>query len=417
MALSSHSPLHQFIINTLRKCISIIVPGGFLLGAAVFLEQTERYPAWLLGAASFLPYIIFCVGILLGMRFNRSRLIFSILALILAERMIFFSTTGVFSPAYERHISNAASILVPFDLLLIFLFRERGVFTIRGLLRLAFILLQPLAVFLLISFRPEIIAKAAYRFHALPLPLETPIPQTALILFLFTVSVFAIKALSRKDPVASGFFWSLPAVFIAFHSDSAPAVTTLYFCTAGLILTLSVIETAYGMAFHDELTGLPGRRALNEDLMKLGSRYSVAMLDIDFFKKFNDRYGHDVGDQVLCMVASHISRVGGGGKAYRYGGEEFTVLFPGKKREEVIPSLEQLRTAIGSSRFCLRGRLRPQKKPKKKRKKQHPKKVSVTISIGVASPGERLTKTSEVIKAADKALYRAKKKGRNRVST
>jgi len=79
---------------------------------------------------------------------------------------------------------------------------------------------------------------------------------------------------------------------------------------------------------------LPSRRALIERLPSLGRRYTVAMVDVDHFKNFNDTYGHDAGDQVLRMVASRLGEVSGGGTAFRYGGEEFTILFPGKGGKE-----------------------------------------------------------------------------------
>ncbi|MDP0971523.1 diguanylate cyclase, partial [Klebsiella pneumoniae] len=83
-------------------------------------------------------------------------------------------------------------------------------------------------------------------------------------------------------------------------------------------------------AFRDELTGLPGRRALNERTQRLGRNYVLAITDVDHIKRFNDTHGHDVGDQVLRLVASKLSKVNGGGRAYRYGGEEFAVVFAGK---------------------------------------------------------------------------------------
>jgi len=91
------------------------------------------------------------------------------------------------------------------------------------------------------------------------------------------------------------------------------------------------------MAYLDELTGLLSRRALNEYMMMLGRSYTIAMLDVDYFKKFNDTFGHDMSDQVLKMVGSKMRKVGGGGKAYRYGGEEFTVFFPRKKMNRLPP--------------------------------------------------------------------------------
>ena len=67
--------------------------------------------------------------------------------------------------------------------------------------------------------------------------------------------------------------------------------------------------------------------------------YTIAMVDVDHFKTFNDKHGHDVGDQVLQLVASRLARSPGGGRAYRYGGEEFTLIFPGRTREQALPHL------------------------------------------------------------------------------
>ena len=194
-----------------------------------------------------------------------------------------------------------------------------------------------------------------------------------------------------------------------------PGNMSLCFVAAGLIVILTLLESVYAMAFRDELTGLPGRRALNSACLGLSGKYAVAMVDIDFFKKFNDRYGHDVGDQVLCMVAARLARVEGGGQAFRYGGEEFTILFAGKSKKEVLPHLEKLRQSVSDADFRLRAKDRPRRKPKKKKvQKWQSQTVSVTISIGVADSVMGGT-ASNSIKAADKALYRAKKKGRNRV--
>jgi len=173
------------------------------------------------------------------------------------------------------------------------------------------------------------------------------------------------------------------------------------------------------MAFLDELTGLPGRRALNADFGRLGGRFSVAMVDVDFFKKFNDTYGHDVGDQVLQMVAMNLARVTGGGRAFRYGGEEFVVLFAGKDVEAVKQHLEDLREAIAAAAFTLRDKDRPETAPKDKNKPasgKAGKTVSVTVSIGLAGASAEAGDPDTVLKAADKALYKAKKAGRNRVS-
>ena len=115
------------------------------------------------------------------------------------------------------------------------------------------------------------------------------------------------------------------------------------------------------------------------------------------------------------MVASKLNQVTGGGRAFRYGGEEFVIIFPAKKLADVLPHLEKLRENIAQSKFSIRGKDRPKKKPEKIKPTQQAKKVSVTVSIGAAEKSHPREKVQEVLTAADKALYRAKKNGRNRV--
>jgi PleD family two-component response regulator len=142
------------------------------------------------------------------------------------------------------------------------------------------------------------------------------------------------------------------------------------------------------------------------------------MVDVDHFKKFNDTHGHDVGDQVLRLVATRLAGVGGSGIAFRYGGEEFTILFPGKDADEALPHLEELRADIAAYRMTLRAPDRPRRTRSGKRRRGASggtKQLAVTVSIGVASRTPRHDAPEAVIKAADRALYRAKRGGRNRV--
>jgi len=172
----------------------------------------------------------------------------------------------------------------------------------------------------------------------------------------------------------------------------------------------------YWLAYRDELTGLPSRRALNQLALSLGSRYSVAMLDVDHFKKFNDTHGHDVGDQVLKLVASHIRKVKGGGKFFRYGGEEFTIVFSRKNSNDAIPYLDEVRRNISNYKMTLREDMRKTKNKRYRNRQEQSRaqRVGVTISIGVASKLQGQT-FEQTIKAADEALYRAKEQGRNRI--
>jgi diguanylate cyclase (GGDEF)-like protein len=231
-------------------------------------------------------------------------------------------------------------------------------------------------------------------------------------------------AVTRNSSVQATFFGcQLGLLGIASgypHAAFVPIMVT----SCGLMVALAIVMDSHNMAYRDELTGLPSRRALNQRLLSLGRRYSIAMLDIDHFKKFNDTHGHDVGDEVLRMVASKIARIGGRGKAFRYGGEEFTIVFAGKSAQQAEAHLEALRKSIADYRMVVRKHKRESpgntgKRARLRRGKDDPRyqSLAVTISIGHAARTAQQKRPEAVIKAADQALYRAKKQGRNRVSS
>jgi diguanylate cyclase (GGDEF)-like protein len=251
-----------------------------------------------------------------------------------------------------------------------------------------------------------------YKFTAETFSRWSRISQPALGAFFITAVTLMIILARRYRAVESGFLWSLICVFIALRAEAASQWAAIYFGAAGLLLTIAVLETSYSMAYRDDLTRLPSRRALNEALLKLGQSYAIAMLDVDHFKKFNDTYGHAAGDQALQMVASKLAYVSGGGKAYRYGGEEFAVIFPDTPAEEAFTYLDRMRRLIEQSRFVVRGNDRRGTRAKRK-SAPRTKETNVTVSIGLAvNQGEQLP-VEQVLRAADEALYKAKAKGRN----
>ena len=408
------------IFRLFRFMAVLILPGGLIVLATYLAIHYSILTPWLDKIEKIAPYIFLSIGILLGWRFHRSRLALVILILFLSERSLYyFGAGGIFSFGHDYNIFLANSFLLPINMALFYLVKEKGLFNLGGIARIIFIILQPFTVYLLLQLQPDVFQHLSHQFIQLPILDNLPLPQAVVFVYGLIILIFLAGSLFGKGrPIIRGFLWALVATLLAMLAKSNGESATLYYSAAGLIIIISVIETAYAMAFQDELTSLPARRALNTAMHGLGKRYSIAMLDIDFFKKFNDRYGHDVGDQVLCMVASHLKRVGGGGRPFRYGGEEFTILFSGKSREDAIPYLEKLREAIETAQFALRGKNRPKKTPRKLKKAEpQSKSVSVTISIGVADPVKGRTKPSSVLKAADQALYRAKKRGRNCIAT
>ena len=191
-------------------------------------------------------------------------------------------------------------------------------------------------------------------------------------------------------------------------TDSSLAV----FSSFALMMCLySVLKESWRMAYLDELTELPARRALSEKLQQISGIYTIAMLDVDHFKTFNDTYGHDTGDAVLRMIANKMRNISGNGISYRYGGEEFAIVFNGKTKREAKPHLEALRELIANTPFVINRASR--RRGDKKARSSKIKTVMVTASIGIANSTSNIPSPWDVLKLADKALYRAKDYGRN----
>ncbi|MFH2044762.1 MAG: GGDEF domain-containing protein [Pseudomonadota bacterium] len=402
----------------MRRILSFFIPEGLILLAAVICIRSNILLAWLPAIASIYPYAVFVIAVFLGWRFNRSRLIYGALVLFLADRLLAHlpSANPFLTSSFAPIAFSSIALLLPLNLIYFSLMKERGLISVRGGFYLILILAQLPLIILGNIYQPVLLAKC-FDFVFYPVSFVIlSMPQPAIAVFFIASVLIAFFFMRDWDVMKQGFFWALVSAFIALTSAKPEIISTIYFSTAGLILAISAIEATYSMAYRDELTKLPARRALNEALLKLGGNYTVAMIDIDHFKKFNDKYGHDIGDQVLRMVATKLEKVTGCGKAFRYGGEEFTIVFPGKSKEKVLPHLEKLRKTIASSGFNLRSNKRPKKKPEiSKKLLGSAQKVSVTVSIGVAERPE--AKPTEVVKAADKALYKAKNGGRNRVAS
>ena len=360
------------------------------------------------------PWIVFGAGVLLGWRFHRLQPVLALLVLFAAERtLVAFGDAG--ASLADRAVTASVALLLPLDLAALAWHSERSLRAPAGRVTLGLLLAQPLAVALVRS--PELapLARALDAGRAGAQGLRgVVLTQPELLAFGAALALASARFALRQTLIQSGFLWALLAAFLAVGAGTGLAAT-VYLTTGGLVLVLALVETSHRLAYDDELTGLPGRRAFEDALLRLGGRYAIAMVDIDHFKRFNDEHGHDAGDQLLRMVGATLTRTEGGGRAFRYGGEEFAILFPGRSSTEALPHLEALRRAIEATSFTLRGRDRPRRRPKRPVAAGPRRKLSVTVSIGVAESDGDEADPRAVVNAADRALYRAKGAGRNRV--
>ena len=393
------------------------IPGGLLLiTLSWMIGHIHVVPS---SAADFLryaPYFLFAVGLLLSAGFHRSRIFHALLLLLACESALVLSA-GRLNWAGNVTLVTLIGLLLPLNLVAVSFLPESGIFSNRGRFRLGVLAIESIAVAVMTRFYSWRMLPFLERpfLHRLRLQSFHGLPQPVLLSFAICSLALMLQLLRRRfRPVDIGLYWALISSFVALCVAYSTRLVSLAFATGAFVLVIALLEAFYAMAYFDELTDLPGRRSFNDAKLSLGNTYTVAMVDVDHFKKFNDTFGHDAGDQVLRMVASKLAEVSGGGKGFRYGGEEFAVLFPGKQVDETFPHLERLRRNIEELPFKLRSQDR--RKGKKHRmsvRRRSKEQTNVTVSIGVAGVQGERNSPDDLVKAADIALYRAKACGRN----
>lgn len=373
----------------------------------VFAMVSQPYWMAKISLIEQVVYGILLVGVLFTAQFSRSRY-----TLIIAMLGVYYAVNNGVLSGEQQLIAQQDWFFLSATFTLAFLtsVKDRGLFSIHGLWRiLGICLCIALAKLWLMSepyFIKTAISVGISQVHAKSLVVELP---------LFLVELFILyKSLRHPSLLVASLLTSLVLASLVFHQHvDIPLSALLSLLLVHYILV--VVIDSYYLAYRDELTGIPSRRALNQYALSLGRKYCVAMLDVDHFKKFNDSYGHDIGDQVLKLVAAKIMKVSAGGRAFRYGGEEFTVVFPRRNLKEAEAALEEIRQLIADYKIIIRHPIRKDKKSRNNKRADTTRAVSVTISIGLAEKESALS-FEQVVKSADEALYRAKRKGRNNVS-
>lgn len=417
--INRSSLVFELYLRAFKKSLMTLTgPAAVLLVAAWILSrEITLHPAFL-DLFHYVPYLFLGAGLALSWRFSQGQSFF-----LIAILAISYWGLDVVARNHDSAAVMAVSVyagvcfLLPVNFVVFSFVKEQGVFTKHNLVRYILIPMQIAIVGILANLESDAYLQYLFiKFDTTGWLGYVKLPEIAQIIFLLVLVVLVIRLFMNRSALAGGVVGTLVAMGLSLHYELGGLESILYASIASFILMLAVVQDSYVLAYHDDLTGLPGRRALNEHMMRLGGKYVMAMVDVDHFKKFNDKYGHDIGDQVLRFVAAKLESVRGGGKAYRYGGEEFTILFQGKESSDVIDYLEQVHTAIGETEFVVRSKDRPKNRPEKKSPpKKSLLKVKVTVSVGVATKTDRRPTPQHVLKAADRSLYQAKRAGRNQI--
>ncbi len=389
-----------------KNLVPIII---LLTGSFYAYQKYPQLPVSITSGIAYLPHLLAMMVIGLSLYFNRSRVFFYGVLLVITNVVLQSGWAG-------NDLSYALlSAFIPLLLLGLTVLPDRGIISVKAI---------PAYVLILVVIGFSIYASSTspgWVRHILFsdwLPAQyfdwTRLTQTVLIISISTLFYLLILWILMPSPNMAAGFGVLFLLIVQLHHGDQNRSLVIFSSAALLMCLYAIMQESWRMAYLDELTGLPGRRALREKFQRIGGLYTVAMLDVDHFKKFNDSYGHDAGDAVLRMIAAKMNKVTGGGLSYRYGGEEFTIIIPGRNRDDAWHHLDALRESIAKSPFVISRADRRNKKGKARANNNKP--VTVTASIGIADSRGEISSPWDVLKLADKALYRAKGKGRNCVS-
>jgi diguanylate cyclase (GGDEF)-like protein len=304
-------------------------------------------------------------------------------------------------------------LLIPLNLLALHFTGKTGVFSRGGMAKIGGLVFEFILLFALF---PTVSSTVFDLFELIPERqilggrLNLPFLSVGLAVCCFGIMKY-FSDQNYYSNYLSLLLWVIVTAQLAFVSgtswmvNSFPMHYALFFSGAAIILNAKVLNLAWGKAYRDQLTQVPGRMALDEYLLRLSGQYAICMIDIDNFKDFNDTYGHDAGDKVLKSVAQIIQH-NSSGRAYRFGGEEFTIVYSGRESEQVEEELESLRKAVSDNKVKV---TRKSKRATKELEKK------VTISLGLADSTGKYDNPKEVLNAADNALFTAKEEGRNQL--
>jgi len=427
-------PLFKRLLKAMVVPVLILAISGLVSvfwSKLVFLLFRLHTFTDIFGFLTVMPYFILSTSAIAGARYNNTGFFFSSVYLIL---LYFLNRLDSVGQSNHVFLSNAFFALSPLFFIFFSLQSRKRFLSVRTINNFSFLFVVGLLVYLLgrnilsdfiepnipLRFKDGFlfIIEKINAFLFLDSSNKDEFVYAARFFLIFIgFSWFAIRLAMKHDPDSACYVGVIAAIMTVFYTTK-PENEMIFFSSAGLIFMASLLEAAFMKAYIDELTGIGGRRSLEDAMINLGKKYAIAMFDIDHFKKFNDTYGHEAGDQVLKLVATRLNGAFGR-NAYRYGGEEFTVVFPGKNSKEAFPLLDSFRAELADHKFIIRetGRKKSSANKRGQEKNSSRKSVVITASMGVADsiafPGEH---PKNIMKIADQALYKSKQSGRNCVS-
>ncbi|MGI6085371.1 MAG: GGDEF domain-containing protein [Acetivibrionales bacterium] len=394
----------------MRKVLGVLAPIAVILVAWALAAKMPFSSDATQSLIRVIPYVIALLAIFMSVWYQNSNSFYLVCFILVSY--IYISISQEHLPMLKETVTML-SILLPVNTVWLSFSKERGVFSAYGRNKAIIILIQLIWVFI------NIMGKSKIPYTQNMPQVYLGINAAAVVIYILAVGILLSCYILKKQYMNFIHVSVLITSIISFYFSNRILLVAIFTTAIFVIMVIAMFDVSYSLAFYDTLTGVLSRRALEQELLKLGNRkYAIAIVDLDFFKKINDQYGHDIGDEVLKMVASIISKTLKKVKVFRYGGEEFVALFTGRGYNEIASDLEYLRKTIERRPFVVRSKNRPTERPDKIVKHVTVReKINITVSIGSAQKTDLMKTSYDVIKKADEALYKSKNSGRNRVTS
>ncbi len=404
-------------MSRVRRDLALILPGGFVVLSALLLFRPGVAPEAVRPYIHVCAVVVLLLGVLLGWHHRRSAVVFGFVLLSVSGTALWWlARHELAAGAAGRAVIGVLAVLLPLNLAAYSALPELAVTTTRALVRLLPILAQLAAGGVIVRVgAPALTEWLDRRWLDGHWTDWTAVPQLGVAAFAGAMLFVAFRYLSQRDPIAVGFLWALSAAFLALHGIARGWDPVAFIATGGWILVGSLLEATCRWATHDRVTELPERDALNKLLHRLSSPHFLALVRVDHFARIRSVFGREVSDQVLRMVAAQLQRTPGE-TVFRYGKDEFAVLFEGMSAAQAVPHLEHVRRMVASYGFVVRGPGRRRSEPAAAARPAGPRVVlNVTVSIGAAQRESHRVRPRHVIRAAHEALRLAIEGGRNQV--
>jgi len=404
------------MIQILSRFLSPVI---FLSLATVTLLQLPALPPEPKNLLIQLPYILLAIALVMSVLANQSKeLAISVLLIVIYWVIQQFLQTPL-SEEPANQIFGITSIFLPILLLFIVLCPEYGWRHPLG----AMLVISPLVALgigaALLSMDSQWLVNTSNTMAVYESPYSLLISANSSIIFLLALISTIVFIIVRNSVIDSCLFGCCVFTFATLAWFNQNHISATLFSFVGLMLVITQIRGLLILGYKDELTQIANRRALQKTAKAIRGDFIVVMADIDHFKKVNDTHGHDMGDDVLKAIASKLWQVELGGRLYRYGGEEFCLVFKNSDIKEVKEEMEKLRKLISEYDMQVRDKKSRPKNSKdgvsKRGATRQKSNIRITISMGMAASKKIGGSFNDVMQAADKALYKAKNSGRNQI--